>query len=310
MLKAISLIKDLSNSAKELLKNNNIDLEFLSQDEKPNIQNLINIYDILIIGIRTKITKEIIKKVKAKKIIATLSIGLDHIDKEVFESELIKVVNCSTANVSSVAEHILSLILALNKKLIESNNLSNEGKNKTFLTSRTQDIFGLTLGVIGAGKISRALINFSNAFKMKILCFTKNPKKHNDLSNTVQFVDLDYLLKNSDIISVNIPLNEETEFLINKEKINLIKNDATFINTSRAQLVDIKALFEKADKYPTFKVGLDIDVEDYIHLIRPRKNVIITPHIAGVSKEAIERMDNEIAENIIDEVKTKCFFDI
>lgn len=307
MLKAFSIISDISVNAQNVLKHNGVKLEVSPKTFKPNsdeTKNLLEKYDILIIGVRTRITKEMIKDIKTKKIIATLSIGIDHIDKEVFESKFVKVVNCPTANVTSVAEHILSLIFALNKKILEANKLSNSGKDKTYLTNRTQDISGLTLGVIGAGKISRALIKFAQAFNMNVLCYTKNPKNHLDLINQgVEFVDLNHLMSNSDIISINIPLNNETRNLISKDLIELMKSDATFINTSRAELVDMNALFEKIDNYSTFKVGLDIDVEDYVELFKERNNVIVTPHIAGVSAQAIERMDIELAENIVSNIK-------
>ena len=86
------------------------------------------------------------------------------------------------------------------------------------------------------------------------------------MKNQVEFVTLEEVLKQSDMINVSIPLNKETKNLISKEKINLMKPTATFINTSRAEIVDTEALIEYADKCPTFYVGLDIDVDNYKEL--------------------------------------------
>lgn len=307
MLKAYSIFKDYSEDAKTLLKSKGIHLDIHTKNERPNkkeLNQLLINYDILIIGVKDKFTNDMLEKIKTHKIIATLSIGLDHIDKSFFESEFITVLNCPTANVTSVAEHIFSLILSLNKRIIESNTIALNGGNKTNLSNRPNDIGNKKLGLIGAGKISRATINIARAFNMEIYCNTINPNKHEDLKEQgIVFVDLDTLLSESDIIAVNIPLTEDSKNLISKEKINLMKKNATFINTSRASIVDIKALIDYADDNPQFNVGLDIDSEFYLEILnKNRNNVIITPHIAGVTKEAIDRMDIELTKNIIDNI--------
>ena len=305
MLKAYSIFKDLDKNACEILRNNGIQLELSACEERPNkeeIIRLLNDYDILIIGVREKLTEDMLKMINNKKIIATLSIGIDHIDNSFFESDLIKVINCKTSNVISVAEHIFALILGLKKRIVEANEISIKGGTKRDLSARSNDISNSSIGIIGAGKISREVIKIAKVFNMRIYCNTLNPEKHQDLlKEGVEFVDLDKLLNISDIVTVNIPLNEESKNLISKNKIRLMKKTATFINTSRAEIVDMEELIKYADENDTFNVGLDIDVENYKEMLRTkRNNVIVTPHIAGVTKEAIERMDVELANNIIE----------
>lgn len=303
MLKAYSIFKDLDQKACKIITNAGAELELSKKEERPNKEELIELlknYDILIIGVKEKLTQDMLKEVKRKKIIATLSIGLDHIDKSFFESEYIKVINCPIANVISVAEHIFSLILSLKKRIIEANDISIKGGTKKDLSRRSQDISGSTIGMIGAGKIAKEVIKIAKVFDMKIVCYTLHPEKHQDLSEQdIQFLNLDELLANADIITVNIPLNEASENLISNDKIRLMKKSATFINTSRAEIVDMNALVKYADENETFNVGLDIDVENYKEILSvKRNNVIITPHIAGVTQQAIERMDIELANNI------------
>lgn len=303
MLKAYSIFKDLDKKAYEILINTGMQVDLSTLEERPNkeeLLKLLNDYDILIIGVKEKLTKDMLAKVNKKKIIATLSIGVDHIDKSFFESDLIKIINCQTSNVVSVAEHIFALILSLKKKIVEANDIAIKGGNKTQLSSKSNDISNSSIGIIGAGKISREVIKIAKIFNMKIYCNTLNPKKHQDLlKQGVEFLDLDTLLKNSDIITINIPLNEENKNLISKDKIRLMKETATFINTSRAEIVDVNELIKYADENKTFNVGLDIDAENYKELLgAKRNNVIVTPHIAGVTKEAIKRMDIELANNI------------
>lgn len=303
MLRAYSVFKDLDKEACEVLTNAGIELELATCEERPNNEQLLELlqhYDILIIGVKEKLTEDMLKSINTKKIIATLSIGVDHIDNSFFESNLIKVINCQTSNVISVAEHIFSLILSLKKRIIEANGIVINGGTRKDLSTRGNDISNSTIGIIGAGKISQAVIRIAKAFNMKIYCNTLRPEKHNDLlKQDIEFLSLDELLSNSDIITVNIPLNKESKNLISKDKIKLMKKTATFINTSRAEIIDIDELIKYADENASFYVGLDIDVENYKELLNTkRNNVIVTPHIAGVTKEAIKRMDTELANSI------------
>ena len=231
MLKAYSIIKNLDKKACEIIRNAGIKLDISNSDKRPDREGLIKLldeYDILIIGIEDKFTKDMLPITTKKKIIATLSIGLDHIDRAFLENNNIKIINCQTSNVISVAEHIFALILGLKKRIIEAN----------------------------------------------------------------------------DIITINIPLTEENKNLISKEKIRLMKKTATFINTSRGELVDMTELIKYADENKTFNVGLDIDAENYKDILNiKRNNVIVTPHIAGVTREAVERMDVEVANRLVEYIK-------
>lgn len=308
MLKAYSIIKDLDKKACEIIRNNGIQLDISNSDKRPDREGLIKLldeYDIFIIGIEDKFTKDMLPITTKKKIIATLSIGLNHIDRAFLENDNIKIINCQTSNVISVAEHIFALILGLKKRIIEANGISLRGENRRNLSMRSNDITGSTLGLIGAGKISREVIRISKVFNMKIICNTLNPEKHKDLMEQgIKFISLDEVLSNADIITINIPLTEENKNLISKEKIRLMKKTATFINTSRAELVDMPELIKYADENKTFNVGLDIDAESYKDILNiKRNNVIVTPHIAGVTKEAVERMDVEVANRLVEYIK-------
>lgn len=309
MKKAYCVFEGFNNDAKKIIENANIELTINNSKNRPNGEELISLlkeYDIIILGVFSKLTANMIQYVKTPKIIATLSVGLDHIDKMFFESPLVTVVNIKTANAISVAEHIFSLILMLNKRCFESNQLVIEGNgHRNNVHERPDDISNKTLGLVGCGNITAEVIKIANVFNMKIKCYTKNPDKHQDmLDKGVELVSLDEVLQESDIINVSIPLNNETRNLISKDKIKLMKSTATFINTSRTEVVDTEALIEYADSYDTFYVGLDIDVNEYKDLLsKYRKNVVITPHIAGISKQAVYRMDVELAENIVNHIK-------
>jgi len=305
MLKAYCAFHDFNKEAQKIITSNNIDLTINQSDNKPTEEDLVKLidaYDILIVGIASKFTADMIQFVKKPLLIATLSVGIDHIAEEFFYSPLVQVTNIKLANARSVAEHILALILDLNKRVSESCKLVLDGKgHKKYLQERPDDITGKTLGLIGAGNITKELVKIISSFQMKMKCYTKNPKKHKELEEYgIKFVSFEEVLKESDIINVSIPLTDETKRLISRKEIELLKPTATFINTSRTEIVDTEELIAYADRYESFYVGLDIDIENYQQLFQKRRNnVIVTPHTAGVSKQAIARMDLELANNII-----------
>lgn len=305
-MKVYSIIGDYSKDAIEILEKNGIDVTITDTNKEFSTEEIVKLlqeYDCLIIGVRTKISKDILERIKTPKIIATLSIGLDHIDSEVIHSDIVKVINVRKSIAHSVAEHIFSLILALSKRICESNDLVINGNgDRKLIHDKAEDIYGKTLGLIGAGNITKEVIKIASVFGMKMICYTKHPEKHNDfLDYGVEFKSLDDVLSESDIVNVSIPLNEETTKIISKEKLNLMRESAIFINTSRADVVDMCGLFEKVDNNKKFYVGLDIDCDEYQDLLSiPRNNVIVTPHIAGITKQAIDKMDLEIAESLIE----------
>lgn len=302
---AYCAFNNFSDEAKKIIEDAGIEL-VVNDRSNPvkgeELATLLENYDILIIGVPSRLDAEMLERVKMPKIIATLSVGLDHIDKVFFESPLVTVVNLKTANVISVAEHIFGLILALNKRIVESNRLVIGGKGyKSNLHERPEDISGKMLGLVGCGNITGEVIRIAKVFSMNMICYTRHPERHEDLVREgVRFVALDEVMRSSDIVNVSVPLNTETEGMISRELIGMMKPTATFINTSRVDVVDMEALMEYADKHEAFYVGLDIDTDEYKELLgKYRDNVIVTPHTAGVSKQAIARMDLEIAERVV-----------
>ena len=271
-------------------------------------------YDVVIIGIAQKVTMDMLTGVKKPLVIATMSMGTDHL-KDAFSHPMITVLNCTSGNAVSVAEHIFALILALRKKLLESKFLAWNAKGHRFnLSSRPYEISGKTLGLVGSGNITREVIKIAKVFNMNLLCHTLPSPDNDDLVKAgVKFVELDELLRTSDIVNILVPLNDSTRGLISAEKIALMRPDATFINCARTAVVDTHALIAYADKHPKFTVGLDIDISDNPKFskgdgafddleklfVKQRNNVLVTPHIAGLTHEAVQSLENEIVEHII-----------
>lgn len=241
------------------------------------------------------------ENVDSPKIIATASVGLDHIHIPDNKKNLVTIINTPKANVQSVAEYTIGCALACCKRLVEGNELYQKGKNNKSIVYKPEELLGKTIGVIGAGNISERIMEYASLFGMKILCWTRHPETHISLQKLgVQFVNLMDLAKKSDVVSVNIPDKPNTKEIISAEFIDNMKNHAIFISVSRINTINIEALFNKLKNNNSFYVCLDLDVNNQIIEDMPRgQNLIITPHIAGGTVESRKRMFMELAKKIV-----------
>ena len=250
-MRAYSVFDDFPQSAVDILGRNNISVTILQKGkERPagdELKRLIEVYDIIIISTAQKMPEYMFADINTPKIIATASIGVDHIHVPEDKCGIIKVVNAPKANRISVAEHTFALILTLKKQLIEGRATAAAGKSKKEMQYKPHDLYGSTIGVIGAGGTAGAVLDMAKAFGMNRIAWTRDRKKHMELvDDGVKFTELDELLKKADIISLNLPYTPETDGLISAERIKLMKNDAAFISASRSELTDNAALLRKA----------------------------------------------------------------
>ena len=258
-------------------------------------------YDGVIIGTSQKMPEEMFENIDSHKIIATASVGLDHIKVPESKRHLITVLNTPKANAQSVAEYTVGCALACCKRLAEGAELYKAGKNNKALHQKPEDLYGKTLGVVGAGNISKRIMEYGNFLGMQVLCWTQHPEKHESLkAQGVEFVTLDELLKMADVISVNLPNCVGTRDLISEEKVQMLQNNVIFISVSRKDTVNYQALFRRAQENPGFYVCLDLDVTPEIaERIPDLPNVLVTPHIAGGTVATRKRMFLEVAEQLV-----------
>ena len=313
--------KALSSSAKAAANKKSHDLKFIK--EPINLENcqLAESSQVISTFIASKVNREILDKLPSLKMIATRSTGFDHIDIKACENKNIAVCNVPFYGENTVAEHAFALILTLSRNIHKSYLRTTRG-DYPIEGLKGFDLRGKTLGVIGAGHIGLHLIKMGRGFDMKVLAFDSN---RNDFQADVlgfKYASLEEVLKNSDIISLHVPDNPATHHLINKNNIKLIKKGAILINTARGGIVETEALIEALDKKILAGAGLDvIEGENLVmeekhlafdkktaeemlalakdHILFSRDNVIFTPHIAFYSQEAIERIMEVTAENII-----------
>lgn len=302
IMKCIVSIKSLQNNPYFHNKAKSIFSEVVYLENRPiKPEELIPIMgqcDVLIIGAKEKILSNVVSNSPVMpKIIGTLSVGLDHLDLIGLKQKDVTVINSPTANVLSVAEHIMAVALSLTKRLVEGNISVSENKGRAGLSSMPIELNDKTLGLIGYGKISKALAKISSCFGMKIIATSQTRTSGND--KLISFTDLDSLLSKSDVISINVPLNDSTKNLINSSNIGIIKNGAILINTSREEITDFDCIYDSLLTDNGLS-GFGIDADDIPTSLSKLHSVVATPHIAGLSNEASDRLDNELIDRIED----------
>lgn len=276
--------------------------------------------DILSVFIYSTLTKAVVAKLRRTRFIATRSTGFDHVDLKACAQRKILVANVPAYGENTVAEHTFALILSLSRNVHKAYVRTVRGD---FSLTGLQgfDLKGKTLGVVGAGRIGMHVIKMARGFGMRVLAY--DTRMDPFLSEVLDFryVSLEDLLKASDIVTLHTPYNQATHHLINRERFDRMKRGALLINTARGGLVDTNALVWALDQGIIAGAGLDVlEGEELVkeerqllekeftkerlvtalknNILLHRENVVITPHIAFDSREALQRILDTTVANI------------
>src|SRR3989344_954090 len=244
---------------KEYLKTRLGSGQALFFSETLSLENVGSVKDCQIISvfIDSQVTKEVIEKLPALKMIATRSTGFDHIDMQECKAKNITTCNVPFYGENTVAEHTFALLLDLSRKIYESiSRVKQEGFAIDGLMGF--DLKGKTLGIVGMGHIGQHVARIANGFEMKVLGFDVNEDKKLAKKLGFTYATLEELLKNSDIITLHVPYNEHTKHLINSNNINLIKKGAYLINTARGGIIETGALAKALGDEPWAGAGLEV----------------------------------------------------
>ena len=271
--------------------------------------------------IYSDLSVNVLRHMTRLKLIATRSTGFDHIDLEYCKENSITVCNVPVYGDNTVAEHVFTLLLAISHKMITAVDRTRRGD---FSLKGLQgfDLFGKTLGVIGTGSIGKCVIEIAKGFRMNVLATDVMPDE--DLASRLGFryVEMDELLSSSDIITLHVPSNEKTRNLISSDEFARMKEGVVLINTARGDVLDIKALAKVIGEGKVAAAGLDVlpeeggireeaellrsvydkkhDLETMLlnHILLRLRNVIITPHSAFNTREAVDRILSTTVGNI------------
>ena len=241
------------------------------------------------------------------KVIANYAVGYNNIDVEYAKQKNIIVTNTPNVLTESTADLTVALILSCSRRLFEAENLI---RKKQFKGWKPKLLLGIelknkTVGLIGAGRIGMAVGIRVKAFGTNIIYFDSNRNKILEENTAAKKVSLKFLLENSDIISVHLPLNENTYHFLNKENLSQVKKTAIIVNTSRGEIIDEKYLIKMLKKNRIKSAGLDVyENEPGINIeLLKMKNVVLLPHIGSATEEARSAMAELAAKNIIGVLK-------
>ena len=321
-----SKISDGTQKSKRFLMN--CEMQFIDEHLTENNANQIKDVDAIGIFIYSSVNKKLLNNLPNLKLITTLSTGFDHIDLKECKKRKITVCNVPHYGENTVAEHTFALILNLTRKIHKAYERTIRG-DFSLEGLRGTDLQGKTIGVIGAGSIGQHVVRIAKGFEMKVIAYDKF--KNSKLAKKLDFkyVSLDYLLKNSDIVTLHVPYNKFTHHLIDKKAISKMKKDAIIINTARGAIIDTTALLEGLQSGKIAGAGLDVLEEECFikeekqilskqflkecdlktvlqnHILLKQDNVIITPHNAFNSWEALHRILDTTIININSFLKKK-----
>lgn len=275
-------------------------------------------YDAVAVFVSSQLNEEVINSLDVD-IIACRSTGFDHVDLETASENNITVCNVPEYGGTTVAEHCFGLILSLSRKIyygirkVDNGDFSHEGL-------RGFDLKGKKLGVIGTGTIGQNVIRIANGFDMEVVAYDPYPDNEAAEELGYKYVDLDELVRDSDIISTNCPLTESTHHLLSEDQFE--KMDGTIIiNTARGEIIETQALINALENGNVEAAGLDVlEEECYLeddievlgdlpdncdpetiledHLLMERDDVLVTPHNAFNSIEALHRIEDTTLRNL------------
>ena len=274
--------------------------------------------DVISVFIHSKVNESTIGNCKNLKLIATRSTGTDHIDQEYTSNNNIDVKNVALYGENTVAEHTFALMLSLSRKIHESYVSTAKGN---FSTTGLMgfDLKDKTIGIIGGGRIGLHIARMARSFGMHVRVYDINQDKFMAELINFKYVTLDELLQQSDIISLHVPYNKYTAHMINKESIAKMKDGVLIINTARGGLINNADLIAGLESGKIYGAGLDVlEGEEFLFeenvfnspienaakiiveskLLSEKPNVVITPHNAFNSVEAVHRIIDTTIDNI------------
>jgi D-lactate dehydrogenase len=272
--------------------------------------------------IRSELGAEVLRQLPGLKLIATRSTGFDHIDLDYCRQAGITVCNVPDYGDHTVAEHVFALLLALSRNLVEAANRTRRGDFST-AGLRGFELAGKTLGVVGMGRIGRRAAQIARGLSMEVLAFDPRPAPAAAAAERFRYVALDELLAGADVVTLHLPGGPATHHLIGARELGLMKPQAVLINTSRGGVVDTEALLRALTSGRLAAAGLDVVSEEKVlgeeaeifrseaqvpaerlralvadHALLSLPNVIVTPHIAYDTREAVERITAATIANL------------
>jgi len=298
----ILIVEKVTPDAIAMLKKKHSVEEFLEW-QPADLNKKIKGFDALVVRSKAQVTKELIDSADKLKVVGRAGAGTDNIDKAYAESKGIKVINTPGANLLSVAELTVGMALSLLRYVPESDKTMKQGlwEKKRFTGT---EVSGKKWGIVGFGKIGHLVAGLLSGFKCQVLAYDPFLSKEVAASAGVRLVSLDELLRESDIISIHVPLMDSTRGLIGAKQLAMMKKTAMIINISRGGIIDEKALYDALKEKRIRGAALDVfEKEPPVDSpLLQLDNILLTPHLGAQTLEAQERVGAELAEKLLKEL--------
>ncbi len=322
MMHSVFVTRDIPDQGLKMLRaNKNIQLDVYEKDEQIPRKKLLRRVkgkDIILSILTERMDKEVFDAAGPQlKLIANYAVGFDNVDLAEAKKREIVVTNTPGDLISeSVAEHTIALMFALAHRVCEGDRYTREGKYKAWgpkLLLGT-DFYGKTVGIVGSGRIGAGVVRrLHDGFNMKIVYNDMKRNKELEAATSAKYKTLEQLLKESDFVSLHVPLLPSTKHLIGTREFKMMKKTAFLINTARGSIIDEKALVKALVKKEIAGAGLDVyeceplidcDPNDRLDL-RKMENVVLTPHTASATEETRQQMSVIAAKNILAFIQNK-----
>ncbi len=310
-MKKIYITRNIPEVGIKLLKDQGYEVEVGGKQTPPTKEELLQVftenqYDGVISILTDTIDAEVIDAMGGVKVITQFAVGVDNIDTEYAKSKGITVCNVPTSAGELVAEHTLALMFALVSKITWADEFVRNGEYKGWdpMLLRGETLYRKTLGIIGAGDIGQHVVTLcGKGLGMKIVYFDIKRNESIEEMCGAEFVNsIDEVIKQADVLSLHVPLNDATRYMINAERIALMKPSALIVNTARGAVIDEVALVKALQEGRIAGAGLDVfeNEPELASGLVDLPNVILTPHIASATTENRNEMSRVSAQNVID----------
>lgn len=272
--------------------------------ERNNLLQRVKNKEGLLCTITDQIDRELLDKAPHLRMIANYGVGFNNIDVKAATARGIPVSNTPGVLTDATADITFALILATARRVVEGDKRNREGEFKFWapLHFLGREVSGKTLGIVGLGRIGKAVVRRARGFEMRVLYHNRHPMEESEEKQLdVQYVDLKRLLTEADFVSLHVPLTDQTHHLIGSHELELMKPSAYLINASRGPVVDEKALVEALKNGKIAGAGLDVYEEepDLAPGLTDLDNVILLPHVGSATLETRTKMAQLAADNLL-----------
>lgn len=302
----VFLTRRIPDDGIKILQKAGLEVDIFPEERQPSKEEIIREAknaDALISLLSDPIDREVIDSAPKLKVIGNYAVGFNNIDVEYAKKKGIVVVNTPGVLTETTAELAFALILAATRRVVEGDKFMREGKFRGWapMLMLGKEVYGATLGIVGAGRIGQAVARRAKGFNMRILYYSRTRKPDFEEEAGAEFRKLDELLRESDIVSLHVPLTPETKHLIGEREFEIMKDGAILVNTARGEVVQEDAMIRALKSGKLFSAGLDVFYGE--PNVNPEllklDNVVLTPHIGSATERTRRKMAEMVCSDVV-----------